>query len=342
MSRPQSEPPREPLVPADVDLRDFRFTPMFRARLFGSEFHAAATDAEWRAGVTLWLKSWDQVPAGTLPPDDVGLCRLAEFGRDLAAWRTVKARALHGWHLCTDGRLHHAVVAEGVLEAWEKRNKNKARAVLGAAARWGGSNAKGNGASNASAMRQAMRPDANRQGQGQRRKGNSSSVAKATGAVAPSDPNTDAKTWCFQIGRAWLEEHGVKKDTARRVIGKWLSTASPDDLKKVFLEAIAKADKIAEPLSWMHGAVRRVAPAKPGGIFESDDEHAARVFGQNWGRVRDYAERGFWLPAWGAPPVDPHCAVDPVVLAKFGYRDQALWAKWTEGFHQPAKEGPAA
>ena len=30
-------------------------------------------------GGTLWLKSWDQVPAGSLPDDDVDLCRLAEL-----------------------------------------------------------------------------------------------------------------------------------------------------------------------------------------------------------------------------------------------------------------------
>lgn len=110
-----------PLVPAEVDLRDFPFTPIFRARLFGSTFHARASDSEWRAGVTLWLKSWDQVPAGTLPDDDIDLCRLAELGRDLKTWRKLRAGALHGWFKCADGRLHHKVVAEGVMEAWERK-----------------------------------------------------------------------------------------------------------------------------------------------------------------------------------------------------------------------------
>ena len=41
-------------------------TPHIRInRLFGSSFHARASDAEWRAGVTLWLKSFHQVPAGS-------------------------------------------------------------------------------------------------------------------------------------------------------------------------------------------------------------------------------------------------------------------------------------
>lgn len=111
----------DPLVPGQVDLRDFPFTPIFRARLFGSAFHARANDGEWRAGVTLWLKSWDQVPAGTLPDDDIDLCRLAELGRDMKTWRKLKPGALRGWARCSDGRLHHKVVAEGVMEAWERK-----------------------------------------------------------------------------------------------------------------------------------------------------------------------------------------------------------------------------
>lgn len=116
-----------PLVPADVDLRDFPYTPIFRAMLFGSSFHARATDSEWRAGMTLWLKSWDQVPAGSLPPDDIALCRLAELGRDVDAWLAVSAMALYGFVLCSDGRLHHPVIAETVLDAWAKRRHSRNR-----------------------------------------------------------------------------------------------------------------------------------------------------------------------------------------------------------------------
>lgn len=125
----------EPLVPAEVDLRDFPFTPMFRARLFGSQFHANANDAEWRAGVTLWLKSWDQVPAGSLPTDDVALCRLAELGRDLKTWKRIKGLALHGWIECSDGRLHHKVVAEGVNDAWARKLAQRDRTEKARAAR---------------------------------------------------------------------------------------------------------------------------------------------------------------------------------------------------------------
>ena len=116
----------EPLTPVGSDLRNFPYMPIYRTRLFGSEFHARATDSEWRAGVTLWLKSWDQTPCGSLPKDDVLLCRLAELGRDMDAWQSVKTIALDGWIECSDGRLYHPVVSEAANNALsEKRTQQK-------------------------------------------------------------------------------------------------------------------------------------------------------------------------------------------------------------------------
>lgn len=114
----------EPMTPPECDLRDFQFMPIEVVRLFNSEFHARATDAEWRAAVTLWLKSWHQMPAGSLPDDDIALCRLAELGRDHKAWKRLKRMALYGWSRCTDGRLYHATVAEKVNEAWSRRQND--------------------------------------------------------------------------------------------------------------------------------------------------------------------------------------------------------------------------
>jgi hypothetical protein len=126
-----------PLTPPDCDLRDFGFMPLDIVRLFGSEFHALATDSEWRAGVTLWLKSFHQVPAGSLPNDDIALARLAEFGRNLRSWNKVKAGALRGWRLCSDGRLYHRVVAEKVNDAWARKLAMRERGRKGNEKRWG-------------------------------------------------------------------------------------------------------------------------------------------------------------------------------------------------------------
>jgi hypothetical protein len=117
----------DPLTPADCDLRDFAFMPVDIARLLGSEFHAHASDAAWRAGVTLWLRAWHQVPAGSLPDDDVALCRLAELGRDMRTWRKIKDDALRGWTPASDGRLYHGTVAEKVAEAWDRKLRQRHR-----------------------------------------------------------------------------------------------------------------------------------------------------------------------------------------------------------------------
>lgn len=116
-----------PLSPADCDLRDFPFLPVDIARLFNSEFHARSNDTEWRAGVTLWLKSFHQVPAGSIPDDDVQLARLAELGRDTKTWKKIKASALHGWIKCSDGRLYHTVVAEKAAEALAGKKTQRGR-----------------------------------------------------------------------------------------------------------------------------------------------------------------------------------------------------------------------
>jgi hypothetical protein len=127
----------DPLTPPDCDLRTFPFMPIDIARLFASHFHAVANDAEWRAGVTLWLKSFHQVPAGSIPGDEREQCRLAELGRDLNGWRKIKKVALHGWIECSDGRLYHPVVCEKTIEAFEKKRFFKKRSKTANDARWG-------------------------------------------------------------------------------------------------------------------------------------------------------------------------------------------------------------
>jgi hypothetical protein len=113
----------KPLVPSDVDLRGLEYMPLFGNHLLGSEFHAASDDTAWRAGVTLWWRAWNQVPAASLPNDDVALTRLADLGRDVKAWKAIKERALHGFVLCSDGRLYHAFLAKHAMTAWTQREK---------------------------------------------------------------------------------------------------------------------------------------------------------------------------------------------------------------------------
>lgn len=124
-----------PPVPSDADLRDFRYFPLYRARLFASTLYAQASHEELGVALILWLKSWDQIPAGSLPDDDRQLCHLAELGRDLRKWREVKDMALHGWKLCDDGRLYHSTIAEMVNGALERKNARRARTAAATKAR---------------------------------------------------------------------------------------------------------------------------------------------------------------------------------------------------------------
>ncbi len=126
-----------PLTPADCDLRDSKFMPIYAQALLNSGFNAMADDMAWRAGVTLWLKAWHQVPAGSLPDADEDLCALAGLGRDLKGWQAIRDKALRGWTLCDDGRLYHPLIAEAALEAWISRLMGQISAATANARRWG-------------------------------------------------------------------------------------------------------------------------------------------------------------------------------------------------------------
>lgn len=115
------------MVPAEVNLQGYEFMPLYGHQLFGSDFNATNDDAAWRAGVTLWWKAWNQVPAASLPADDEALCKLAELGRDLRAFKKVKEIALRGFVLCADGRLYHQKLSAWALDAWERRVKDRQR-----------------------------------------------------------------------------------------------------------------------------------------------------------------------------------------------------------------------
>lgn len=112
----------EPLVPAGVDLSDFQFMPLDVRRLRDSRISALVTGEEFRSAVLLWCASWHQVPAASLPNDDIELAHLAGFGRVVSEWLKVKAGALHGWVLCADGRLYHPVVAEKAIDGWNAKS----------------------------------------------------------------------------------------------------------------------------------------------------------------------------------------------------------------------------
>jgi hypothetical protein len=120
-----------PLVPPGVDLRDFPFMPLDVVKLRDSDIAASASGDEFRAAVLLWCAAWHQVPAGSLPDDDVQLAHLAGYGRVVKEWKKVKQGAMHKWLRCADGRLYHKTIAEKVNEAWERKLRQRWKTECG-------------------------------------------------------------------------------------------------------------------------------------------------------------------------------------------------------------------
>ncbi len=117
-----------PLTPTDCDLRGMEWMPLHGHKLYGSDFDAIASDAEYRAAQRLWWAAWQQqVPAASLPNDERVLAHIAGYGRDPKGWTKIKAVALHAFVECSDGRLYHRFLAPEAIIAWEKRVKERAR-----------------------------------------------------------------------------------------------------------------------------------------------------------------------------------------------------------------------
>ena len=114
----------DPVVPPEVDLRDFGYMPLDVLRLRDSDLATLASGDEFRAAVLLWCAAWHQVPAASLPDDDRLLARYSATG---PAWRKVKTEALRGFVKCSDGRLYHSVIAEKACESWEAKLRQRAR-----------------------------------------------------------------------------------------------------------------------------------------------------------------------------------------------------------------------
>ena len=107
-----------PLTPPTCDLRAMPHMPLDVTRLLNSDFIAQTDCPAFKAGMTLMLTSWQQVPAASLPSDDRSLAWLAHVTPQ--RWRKIKDQALRGWMLCSDGRLYHPVIAEFALDAFDK------------------------------------------------------------------------------------------------------------------------------------------------------------------------------------------------------------------------------
>jgi hypothetical protein len=278
-----------PLTPADCDLRDFPFIPLDVKRLLTSETWILGTGDERSAAIALWLESWHQVPAASLPDND----RMLEHLSQSKSWKKVKEHALRGWSRCSDSRLYHPVVAEKALEAWVEKLLNSLSGSTGNAKRWGiaidtdgiaarvveASKLLANIAPQSKTLRKkqvlsiasgsppdqskiAPRPsepsggessgDRNRQGQGQ---GYTQPNGCDADASQPTEipPGLTAEQAVFQVAVPWLVERGVPDRNARSLMGaarKQLGDDGAWALAQQFMQ-----EKPVEPAAWISAAI---------------------------------------------------------------------------------------
>lgn len=110
----------EPLVPPEVNLRGLPWMRLDTERLLNSDLFLLSSGDELKAALSLWCRSWSQIPAGSLPDDDRLLAPMAGAS-SAARWKRLKPMAMRGWIKADDGRLYHPVVAEQVMVAWKER-----------------------------------------------------------------------------------------------------------------------------------------------------------------------------------------------------------------------------
>lgn len=115
----------DPLVPKEVDLRDFYFMPLDVGRLRDSRLAYAASGEGFRSAVLLWCACWHQLPAASLPDDDIELAHLAGFGRVVSEWLLFKEEALHGFIKCSDGRIYHPHIANEAMKSWQEKQTHR-------------------------------------------------------------------------------------------------------------------------------------------------------------------------------------------------------------------------
>lgn len=120
-----------PLVPADVDLRNFGYMPLELQRLRRSRTWLRCRRQPEIGFYTLnlWASSWHEIPAGSLEDDDDVLADAAMCSPE--KWAAVRGDVLTGWTKCSDGRWYHRTVAEKAAEAWAAKCEQRLRTLKG-------------------------------------------------------------------------------------------------------------------------------------------------------------------------------------------------------------------
>lgn len=339
----------EPLTPPDCNCQGLPFMPLEVGRLVDSDLVALSSGDEFKAAVMLWAKSWTQIPAASLPDDDRILARMA--GYSLTEWPALKAMALKGWELCSDGRLYHPLIADLAVKASLKRRGQAERAN----SRW----AKARTGKTASAMPRhekshatASKSDATAYATAMQ------GTVKVEGTEPPLAPQGDEAL--FELERdetppidevriafdAWndlarscgLPVAKTLDDGRRKTIGKRLASGGLDAWRAA-LRAVsvsrhcrgendrgwrADLDFVCQAKSWrrlIEGSYGEDAePPRPqadgGGVVDDDPWRR---------RVGEFQRNGYWNRLdWGPAPGKPGCTVATEILEAAGVPTNVL------------------
>lgn len=104
----------------DCDLRGLEWMPLETQNLIDSTLWLESDGWEFKAAMGLILRSWRQVPAGSLPNSELALSQLASVP---VPWEQVRTMAMRNWVLCSDDRWYHPIVAAKAMEALPMRQE---------------------------------------------------------------------------------------------------------------------------------------------------------------------------------------------------------------------------
>jgi hypothetical protein len=277
-----------PFTPANADLNGYDFMPLFGELLRTSNFNAKVSDAGFRAAINLWWGAWLQVPAASLPDDEAVMCRLADLGRDLKAWRRVRDEAMSGFVLCSDGRWYHGFLAPKAIAAWEERQNAIKRGKASGVARklrkgqLNQSQAAKASADNLETLRtssvDAVETETNK-GRGREKLTNTASTVRDTPAPPSAPPEADppqpqvnpeatAKITA-ECTRAKLEN----PTPTNPIIARWIRTGrTPSQVTKALAEA-TRAHDAPQPLTaaYVDPILTRIAS------LEAKAQHSAQA-----------------------------------------------------------------
>lgn len=124
-----------PLLPPEVNVSSLPYMPLYIARLTGSKAWLVCKRKPelTRPLLCLWMRAWQERPAGSIENDDDVMAHACELEFD--KFQDLRDDLLRGWKLCSDGRYYNQALCEFALIAWETVLKNKKRTAAATRAR---------------------------------------------------------------------------------------------------------------------------------------------------------------------------------------------------------------